>query len=572
MTSSSKIIRVVDDHSDYYDTSSSASVTPSDSSNIRPRRSWLSNLSASSSTASHRSSFSSSAASDHPQSSPKPHKANQAAWEAVRRLRRDSGGRVGLEHFRLVRRVGSGDIGSVYLCQIRNPTVGSAVGMYAMKVVDREALAARKKLVRAETEREILCMLDHPFLPTLYADFHASHYSCLVMEFCPGGDLYSARLKLPSRRFPISSAKFYAAETLVALEYLHMMGIVYRDLKPENVLVREDGHIMLSDFDLSFKCDVVPKLLNQKPNDHHHSNNNSPTISACAGGPTLTTCFSLRRHLSIRRSSLPLTTTITEHANRPQGPTTPTKTNIQNRYNGDEDEDSNECITSCNYGCSYNNNIYSNNSDSAKKRLSDRTEVVAEPIEARSRSFVGTHEYLAPEVISGQGHGSAVDWWTLGVFLYEMVFGMTPFKGKNNEETLKNILKQPLRFPAVEFGNLTAKEMEEMEAVKDLITKLLVKSPKKRIGGVNGSVEIKRHGFFNGVNWALIRSVRPPVVPAEEARKKMMRKKDGSCGGGGRSTAVLMLPKVLSKKERDQPYQIPAHHQSYHINHDFDYF
>ncbi|KAK9150904.1 hypothetical protein Syun_009213 [Stephania yunnanensis] len=126
-----------------------------------------------------------------------------------------------------------------------------------MKVVDREALAFRNKLQRAEMEKEILGMLDHPFLPTLYADFDASHYSCFVMEFCPGGDLHSLRLKQPSRRFNVSSAKFYAAETLVALEYLHMMGIVYRDLKPENVLVREDGHIMLSDFDpllLELEC------------------------------------------------------------------------------------------------------------------------------------------------------------------------------------------------------------------------------------------------------------------------------------------------------------------------------
>lgn len=130
----------------------------------------------------------------------KPHNANHAAWEAVRGL---PAGKVGLDHFRLLRRLGSGDLGNVYLCQIR----GAARGLYAMKVVDREALAIRKKLGRAETERDILRMLDHPFLPTLYADFDASHYSCLVMEFCPGGDLYSARQRQPGKRFSVSSAK-----------------------------------------------------------------------------------------------------------------------------------------------------------------------------------------------------------------------------------------------------------------------------------------------------------------------------------------------------------------------------
>lgn len=144
----------------------------------------------------------------------KPHKANQAAWEAMKRLRFEKG-QVGLEHFMLVRRVGSGDIGNVYLCQIRNPVavvVGGGSGsfqpcFYAMKVVDREALAIRNKLQRAEMEKEILSMLDHPFLPTLYAEFDASHYSCLVMEFCPGGDLHSARQRQPGKRFTISSAK-----------------------------------------------------------------------------------------------------------------------------------------------------------------------------------------------------------------------------------------------------------------------------------------------------------------------------------------------------------------------------
>ena len=85
--------------------------------------------------------------------------------------------------------------------------VGLPQSFYAMKVVDREALALRNKLQRAEMEKEILGILDHPFLPTLYAEFDASHYSCLVMEFCPGGDLHAARQRQPGKRFSISSAK-----------------------------------------------------------------------------------------------------------------------------------------------------------------------------------------------------------------------------------------------------------------------------------------------------------------------------------------------------------------------------
>ncbi|KAK9153487.1 hypothetical protein Sjap_000967 [Stephania japonica] len=111
-----------------------------------------------------------------------------------------------LSNFRLLRWLGSGSSGNVYLCQLRGPSIGSPnENLYAMKVVDR--LASRNKLQRAEIEKEILGMLHHPFLPTLYAQFDSSHYSCFVMEYCPGGDLHNVRLRQPNRRFNVSSAK-----------------------------------------------------------------------------------------------------------------------------------------------------------------------------------------------------------------------------------------------------------------------------------------------------------------------------------------------------------------------------
>lgn len=65
----------------------------------------------------------------------------------------------------------------------------------------------------------------------------------------------------------------------------------------------------------------------------------------------------------------------------------------------------------------------------------------------RTNSFVGTEEYIAPEVIKGCGHTSAVDWWTLGILIYEMLFGTTPFKGKNRNATFANILRDEVPFP-----------------------------------------------------------------------------------------------------------------------------
>ncbi|XP_019191525.1 PREDICTED: protein kinase PINOID 2 [Ipomoea nil] len=487
-----------------YDSSCSSATVPDSS------RSWMSNMSFSS----RRSSISVCSSNDtaYYSNSHKPHKANQAAWEAMKRLRADKGGQVRLDHFRLIRRVGSGDIGNVYLCQIRNPVVGLPPCFYAVKVVDREALAIRKKLQRAEMEKEILAMLDHPFLPTLYAEFDASHYSCLVMEFCPGGDLHAARQRQPGKRFSLSSAKFYAAETLLALEYLHMMGIVYRDLKPENVLVREDGHIMLSDFDLSLKCEVVPRLIKSKVAPHKSAMETNIKPTACSS-PSCS--LPIRPVLSCFSSAKITTKTIREHADGAGA--------------GEVEEDD-------------------------EYEYYNQAELVAEPINARSKSFVGTHEYLAPEVISGQGHGSAVDWWTFGVFLYELVYGTTPFKGDNNEKTLINILKKPLAFPRMEFSS--SKEYEEMVKVQDLISRLLTKNPKKRIGSMRGSVEIKKHEFFKGVNWALIRSVRPPEVPSETRHKQIL-------GRSRSGAAAAVIPKLMSKKEREEPYQIP---------HYFDYF
>lgn len=141
----------------------------------------------------------------------KPHKANNAAWEAIRSLRSKDGS-IGINHFKLLARLGSGDIGNVYLCQLRSDGTDSSPscggGLYAMKVVDKAALAYRDKLQRAEMEKQILSMLDHPFLPTLYAHFDASHYSCLVMEFCPGGDLHSLRQRQHLRRFSLKAARY----------------------------------------------------------------------------------------------------------------------------------------------------------------------------------------------------------------------------------------------------------------------------------------------------------------------------------------------------------------------------
>ncbi|XP_074303404.1 serine/threonine-protein kinase D6PK-like [Silene latifolia] len=387
----------------------------------------------------------------------KPHKSQDMRWEAIQAVRtRD--GLLGLNHFRLLKRLGCGDIGSVYLSELTGTKC-----YFAMKVMDKASLASRKKLLRAQTEREILQSLDHPFLPTLYTHFETEKFSCLVMEFCPGGDLHTLRQRQPGKYFTEQAVKFYVAEVLLAMEYLHMLGIIYRDLKPENVLVREDGHIMLSDFDLSLRCTVSPTLVKSASVDGQGSKKSSGYCAqpACIEPSCIqpsciapTSCFTPRLFSSKSKKDKPK-------------PKSKPKNEVGNQVN-------------------------------------PLPELVAEPTSARSMSFVGTHEYLAPEIIKGEGHGSAVDWWTFGIFLYELLFGKTPFKGAGNRATLFNVVGQPLRFPESPAVSFQA---------RDLIRGLLVKEPQQRLAFKRGATEIKQHPFFEGVNWALIRCASPPEVP-----------------------------------------------------------
>ncbi|XP_020147212.1 serine/threonine-protein kinase D6PK [Aegilops tauschii subsp. strangulata] len=376
----------------------------------------------------------------------KPHKGNDPRWRAILAVRA-RGGALGMSHFRLLRRLGCGDIGSVYLSELSGTRCH-----FAMKVMDKASLASRRKLSRARTEREILQLLDHPFLPTLYTHFETDRFSCLLMEFCPGGDLHALRQRQPRKHFSEYAARFYAAEVLLALEYLHMLGVVYRDLKPENVLVRDDGHIMLSDFDLSLQqCAVSPTLVR---------------APACDSDP--------------RRAGGAFCV-------RPSACMEPSAACVQPA-----------CFMPRLFG-----------QRSMRRRQGSELgqgvpELVAEPTAARSMSFVGTHEYLAPEIIKGEGHGSAVDWWTLGVFLHELLYGRTPFKGSGNRATLFNVVDQQLRFP---------ESPSTSYAARDLVRGLLVKEPQQRLGVKRGAAEIKQHPFFEGVNWALIRCSTPPEVP-----------------------------------------------------------
>jgi serine/threonine protein kinase len=162
---------------------------------------------------------------------------------------------AGLHCMPKVIRGSHGNLCSVHLVELRG--TGE---VFAMKAMDKSVMLNRNKVHRARAEREILALLDHPFLPTLYASFQTPTHVCLITDFCPGGELFLLLERQPRKVFSEDVARFFAAEIVIALEYLHCVGVVYRDLKPENVLLQANGHVQLTDFDLSFLATSRPQV------------------------------------------------------------------------------------------------------------------------------------------------------------------------------------------------------------------------------------------------------------------------------------------------------------------------
>ncbi|MBA0821764.1 hypothetical protein Goarm_018604 [Gossypium armourianum] len=355
-----------------------------------------------------------------------------------------------LEKLKAIKILGKGAMGTVFLVHdiSTDPTARSP---FALKVVQRSKHDADR---RARWEIGVLKTLSppdpalqHPFLPRLLGRLETPDLLAWAVPFCPGSDLNVLRYHQNDHVFSPSVIRFYLSEILCALQYLHSLGIVYRDLKPENILIQHSGHATLTDFDLS-------RNLKKKPPseilaDDKKVPNSLPQFPA------------LRKHRLNFFRWIPVVPD-----------------------------------NKCNYAL--------------KKAKSARVSPVSRrklsfSNEERSNSFVGTEEYVSPEVVRGDGHEFAVDWWALGILTYEMLYGTTPFKGKNRKETFRNVLTKEPKF------------MGQPNALTDLIGRLLQKDPEKRLGYHGGACEIKQHAFFRGVRWDLLTEVlRPPYIPPRD--------------------------------------------------------
>jgi len=279
---------------------------------------------------------------------------------------------VTADDFELMRVVGKGSFGKVM--QVRMKKTGK---IYAMKMLSKQHIVENNEIEHTMSERAILEKIHHPFLVNLNYSFQSEDKLYFILDFVNGGELFYHLQK--EKKFEFNRARFYAAEILLALEALHNAGIIYRDLKPENLLLNSDGHICVTDFGL------------------------------CK-----------------------------------QGLNTP----------------------------------------------NDKTD-----------TFCGTPEYLAPEILLGQGYGKGVDWWSFGSLLFEMLTGLPPFYSQDVQEMYRKIINDKINFPP--YMN---------EVSKDLISRLLERNPEERLIDPN---LMKRHKFFEGIDWELLyqKQIPPPYIP-----------------------------------------------------------
>ena len=266
--------------------------------------------------------------------------------------------------FEVLEEIGSGSFGKVYKIKAKGYS-----HLFALKCLNKSLLQQQNQLAYALEENRLLKTLDHPFIVKQFHSFQTPKLLCLVLEYCPNGDL--AAHIAEKGRFSEEDARIYLAELILALYYLHSKNILYRDLKPENVLLDSQGHIRLADFGL-----------------------------AKSVGP---------------RSA--------------------------------------------------------------------------------ATTFCGSPAYLAPEALDRSGTGKPADVYSLGVLLYEMVTGETPFFSYNIAEMFRNIATQQVEIPS-----------SLSPALRSLLQRVLTHNPTAR----PTLSEIKKDAFFKGIEWKRLASKRIP--------------------------------------------------------------
>ena len=325
--------------------------------------------------------------------------------------------KISIFDFVPIKIIGKGAFGEVRICKYI-PT-GDIVAIKKMK---KEEMHKKNQVLHVRAERDVLSEAKNQWIVELKFSFQDQKFLYLGMEYLPGGDLMT--LLMARDILPEEDSKFYAAEMVLAIESVHDMGCIHRDLKPDNVLIGRDGHIKLSDFGLSKKLDAFL----DKNNKLIFNNNNKPLY------------------------------------------------NNNNRTN-----------------LSYAEQFRIFKSLKSKKRRE------------KAFSTVGTPDYIAPEVFKQKGYGQEIDWWSLGVIMFEMMIGYPPFYSESSTETCKKILDWENNLEIRPEANISKEAVD--------ILKRLINDPEKRLGR-NGAEEVKQHPFFKNVDWKHVKETMiPPFIP-----------------------------------------------------------
>ncbi|KAI1894418.1 hypothetical protein AGOR_G00115600 [Albula goreensis] len=292
--------------------------------------------------------------------------------------------RMNLEDFIFIKVLGKGSFGKVMLAELKGTDE-----VYAVKVLKKDVILQDDDVDCTLTEKRILALARrHPYLTQLFCCFQTKDRLFFVMEYVNGGDLMFQIQR--SRKFDEARSRFYAAEVTSALMFLHQHGVIYRDLKLDNILLDAEGHCKLADFGM-----CKEGILN---------------------GVTTTT-------------------------------------------------------------------------------------------------FCGTPDYIAPEILQELEYGPSVDWWALGVLMYEMMAGQPPFEADNEDDLFESILHDDVLYPV----------WLSKEAV-GILKAFMTKSPNKRLGCVvaqGGEEAIKAHPFFKEIDWVLLeqRKIKPPFKPRIKTKR-----------------------------------------------------
>ncbi|KAG9301210.1 hypothetical protein G9A89_012593 [Geosiphon pyriformis] len=375
--------------------------------------------------------------------------------------------KITVNSFHIIKTIGHGAFGVVKL--VREKSTGT---LYAMKVMRKGDMLKKGQEGHVRAERDLLTKAAESaqWIVRLIYSFQDADHLYLVMEYMPGGDLLN--LLIEKDIFELDFAKFYIAEMVLAIEEAHKFGYIHRDIKPDNFLFDSEGHIRLSDFGLA--------------TDFHWAHDSA--------------YFEKQRKDLLRKTGIDIET---DTLSRVMAKKFQSGRWAEPWSDGENSEEENRMP---------NNRILTWR-DKNRKKL--------------AFSVVGTNNYMAPEILRGTGYNRGCDWWSLGVILFEMLYGFPPFCSKTRHTTRIKIInwRQTLRFPtrprvSPEAQDLIQRLICEPEdrigsdpPSKARPNNLYAANRKSMIIGLGDASEIRAHPWFKGVDWDALHKTTPPFRP-----------------------------------------------------------